>query len=212
MNYWALDDPLFVDGYYVEAWELVHFGQFAAEIQEFLRSEAKRGNKIRGISFPTVFLSSPPTTGVLGLPDGFSFLCPIQHQGVRVYDGDEDGVCLHLESGARFCWSGHKAAVEQVDQDWQLLYAQLLGVLAQHGVNDPMGDGDFFLVDDDYGSSQQKVECTNADAFTPGLVSDVQKLLQSFPAEWEVIFVLPSSQVGQRVFVVKAESIVHHTA
>ena len=95
---------------------------------------------------------------------------------------------------------------------WQTLYEQLLCVLSRHGVNDPFGDGDFFLVDDDYGCSQQKVECMKAEAVTPALISDVQKLLSGFPTEWEVIFAVPVSEENQGAFVVKVGSCVERAA
>ena len=115
MNYWANGDPLFADGHYVEDWELARFSDFAGEVQQFVKSEAAYGNKIQRIALRTIVLSRPPVQGVLELPDGLCFLCPLQHSGVRVYDGDEDGVILHLDSNARVYPHGFESSPEQSD-------------------------------------------------------------------------------------------------
>lgn len=112
MNYWAKHDPLFADGHYVEDWELKRFGEFAADFQAFVREEASRGNKITSIAITTVTLSAPPTSGVLALPSGLCFLSPLFHTGIRVYDGDQEGVILHLESGARIYPTGYEAPLD----------------------------------------------------------------------------------------------------
>ena len=113
MNYWAKDDPLFADGHYVEDWELRRFAQFTTDLQEFVLSEAALGNKLQSIAFPTIFLSGPPVGGVLNLPGGLCFVCPLQHAGTRLYDGDEEGVILHLNSGARVYPSGYESEAKQ---------------------------------------------------------------------------------------------------
>ncbi|CAN7436484.1 hypothetical protein LJR129_002821 [Acidovorax sp. LjRoot129] len=109
MNYWAKDDPLFADGHYVEEWELRRFDALTDAVQAFVRVEAALGNKLQSVIERTVVLSHPPHCGVLGLPEGLAFVCPLQHSGVRVYDGDEDGVILAIEGHVRVFPSGFES-------------------------------------------------------------------------------------------------------
>ncbi|ABM93335.1 hypothetical protein [Methylibium petroleiphilum] len=91
--------------------------------------------------------------------------------------------------------------------EWSVLYGRLLEELAVHGRNDPFGDGDFYLIDDDYGSKQQKIEVTSSGSFTPALVTGIQRILASFPG-WEVIVSLPSDNGVEHGFSVTATSCV----
>ena len=93
---------------------------------------------------------------------------------------------------------------------WSALYGRLLEELASHGRNDPFGDGDFFLVDDDYGSTQQKLEITSSGTFTLALVSGIQKVLAEFSDEWEVVVALPSIDGVAHGYVVRATSCDEH--
>jgi hypothetical protein len=101
MNYWAKSDSLFEDGHYVEEWELQRFQQFSPAIQAFVREQAALGNKVRSIAFPTVFLGASPSCGPVRLPEGLAFFTPIFHTGVRVLDGDNEGVICCLSTGQR---------------------------------------------------------------------------------------------------------------
>jgi hypothetical protein len=83
-------------------------------------------------------------------------------------------------------------------KDWERLYERLTTILSKHGSLNPVGDGDFFLIDDYYGSPQHKVECTSSAVFTPELVADVQAELLVFSEDWEVIFVFSSPKGNDR--------------
>lgn len=65
------------------------------------------------------------------------------------------------------------AATSSEHAEWEAIYGLLLAILQRHGVHDPFGDGDFYLVDDDYGSVQHKIECASEAAFTPALVDEI---------------------------------------
>jgi hypothetical protein len=106
MNYWAKDDPLFADGHYVEDWELSRFHDLSAPVRVIVGEEAASGNKIQSVLERAVFLSRPPRCGVLNLPAGLAFVCPLQHEGVRVYDGDDKGVILSLDGNERIYPTG----------------------------------------------------------------------------------------------------------
>jgi hypothetical protein len=106
MNYCAKNDALFADGHYVEEWELRRFTELPSVVQDFVRGEASRGNKLQSVLERMIVLTRPPSLGVLALPEGLSFVCPLQHSGVRVYDGDEDGVILAISGDVRIYPSG----------------------------------------------------------------------------------------------------------
>ncbi len=64
-------------------------------------------------------------------------------------------------------------------REWKLLYALLRSVMARGGTESPVGNGDFWLVDDDWGGHLQKVSVFRIGFITKRLVSDVQMLLDS---------------------------------
>jgi|LakMenEpi03Aug12_release.lakeMendotaPanAssembly.Ray.scaffolds.fasta_scaffold3031810_1 hypothetical protein len=74
-------------------------------------------------------------------------------------------------------------------EQWKQLYASLAITLAKYGRHDAFGDGDFFLVDDDYGSYQHKVEYTSDTLLTSGAREAARDLLLDYSELWEVIFV-----------------------
>jgi len=94
--------------------------------------------------------------------------------------------------------------------EWEAIYGLLLAILQRHGVHDPFGDGDFFLVDDDYGCVQLKIECMSAAALTPALVAEIQQLLGAFERAWEVIVALPSVDGREHGFAVTKGACVEH--
>lgn len=80
-------------------------------------------------------------------------------------------------------------------KEWQALYAELGAVLEQHGVQNPYGDGDFWIVDDNYGSSQHKVCVTRLSFLTRPLAVEVQRLLPKYSLAWEVLFSLDKAEL-----------------
>lgn len=72
------------------------------------------------------------------------------------------------------------------DQDWSSLYTILRKSLGLIGTENAFGDADFWLVDDDYGTTAQKL-CVNKLSFLrPQLIAAIQKALTTFPA-WQVL-------------------------
>lgn len=92
------------------------------------------------------------------------------------------------------------------DEEWKALYLSLGEVLSQFGREDPYGDGDYWLVDDDYGDTAHKV-CVSRLAFlTPELIVAVQRALADLP-HWRVLLQVdeqvndaPASSTGVTVF------------
>lgn len=72
------------------------------------------------------------------------------------------------------------------DREWEFLYAALGEVLRRFGVDDPYGDGDYWINDDNWGDHSCKVEVARAGFLTPELIASVQVTLQGYPS-WRVI-------------------------
>lgn len=72
------------------------------------------------------------------------------------------------------------------DAEWKRLYDELHRSLTTLGVEDPYGEADYWLIDDDYGDTTHKV-CVHRKTFlTPALISATQSVLKAFPG-WRVM-------------------------
>lgn len=72
------------------------------------------------------------------------------------------------------------------DDEWWTLYRSLGAALSQFGEEDAFGNGDYWVVDDDYGGTSHKV-CVSRLAFiTPELIAAIQRLLSDMP-HWRVL-------------------------
>jgi hypothetical protein len=72
------------------------------------------------------------------------------------------------------------------DPEWFRLYDELLSYFSTKGRCDPLGKADFFVLDDDWGNSQQKIFVQNEDFLTEEIVYKIKKILERFP-NWEVV-------------------------
>jgi hypothetical protein len=94
---------------------------------------------------------------------------------------------------------------DREEDEWSALYASLRSLLQRRGHESPFGEGDFWLVDDDWGGALQKV-CVFRIAFlTPPLVVEVQELLRGRFPGWGVMFQL---EIGGSTDVVPPEGLV----
>lgn len=89
--------------------------------------------------------------------------------------------------------------------DWASVYRELQSALGAYGVERAFGEGDFFIVDDDYGSHQHKIECTSPTFFSQAVVLITQKVLSKFPPQWEVIFVATGGSTGSPSYIVGSD-------
>lgn len=72
------------------------------------------------------------------------------------------------------------------DDEWKCLYGVLGSTLSELGIENAYGDGDYWLVDDDYGDTTHKV-CVHSKSFLrPTLIAAIQRALQGFP-NWRVM-------------------------
>ena len=80
-------------------------------------------------------------------------------------------------------------------KEWEALYQELTTLLEKHGTQNPIGDGDFWIVDDNYGSAQHKVCVARVSFLTRPLAGEVQRLLRKYSLAWEVLFSLDKAEL-----------------
>ena len=80
-------------------------------------------------------------------------------------------------------------------KEWEALYDELGALLEKHGTQNPFGEGDFWLVDDNYGSPQHKVCVTRITFLTRPLAVEVQRTLQKYSLGWEVLLSLDKPEL-----------------
>ncbi len=79
----------------------------------------------------------------------------------------------------------------QQEREWGLLYDRIARLLSQLGREDAFGEGDYWLVDDNWGLHQHKVEIQNLELIGAEVVARLQALLADCPG-WEIVVsVLP---------------------
>lgn len=72
------------------------------------------------------------------------------------------------------------------EQEWSALYEAIAGVLRQYGTEDPYGKGDYWILDENWGPRQQKVEFHDLKMLSPPVIYMLQGVLQSY-ADWEIV-------------------------
>ena len=78
---------------------------------------------------------------------------------------------------------------EQRDHIWQQLYEKIRALLGQHGKENAFGDGDFWMVDDNYGWRRHTVYLFNLKMLDPVTVDRLRAFLMDLP-EWEIVLVI----------------------
>lgn len=84
------------------------------------------------------------------------------------------------------------------DNEWVRLYKSLGATLAQFGCENAFGDGDYWLVDDDYGGRAQKVCVHKIEFLSASLIAAIQVVLGCFPT-WYVVLQLELQINGRNV-------------
>ena len=88
-------------------------------------------------------------------------------------------------------------------KEWEDLYVELRDALSQYGVHIEGADGDFLVVDQDYGYPQVKIECLTPGFFRPEVVAAIQIVLARYQRKWEVVCSSKSSDgsfAGYRIY------------
>jgi len=75
------------------------------------------------------------------------------------------------------------------DREWEDLYDRLYRALAEFGKDHPSGEGDYWIVDDDYGGQHHKICVNNEGFWSPQIEKRVRDILvEGFP-HWGVFVV-----------------------
>jgi hypothetical protein len=75
---------------------------------------------------------------------------------------------------------------DRQEQDWEALYEAILAELEKHGTHGFDASADFFLVDENWGGLQQKIEVSNLNLLRPNIIKSLQLLLNGYPG-WEIM-------------------------
>jgi hypothetical protein len=68
------------------------------------------------------------------------------------------------------------------EQEWEELYDQLRDALAEFGTNDAFGNGEYWVLDDDYGGYHQKICIGDVNFWTPRMEKKIRDILvKHFP-------------------------------
>ena len=71
-------------------------------------------------------------------------------------------------------------------QVWETLHRLVLETLERWGVHNAFGEGDYLVVDDNYGWRRQTIEVHNLRMLNAEIVKSLQALLVDFP-DWEIM-------------------------
>ena len=100
-------------------------------------------------------------------------------------------------------------------QQWQSLYEALGKALALFGIENPFGEADYWLVDDDYGDTTHKICVHRLPFLRPEVITAIQESLKQFPG-WRVMVQLEIEIDGasdaSSGFVIYPEKIESHWA
>lgn len=72
------------------------------------------------------------------------------------------------------------------ERQWGELYDALASVLMPLGKDDGFGKGDFWLMDENWGIYQQKLDLQNLDLLKPDVVRRLQGVLVAYP-DWDIV-------------------------
>lgn len=75
---------------------------------------------------------------------------------------------------------------EGCDPDFAALYDAIQNVLRPVATESPYTGGDYYLVDDDWGNRQQKIEIEKLSLLHPDIIHALRRLLDRFP-RWEIV-------------------------
>ena len=75
---------------------------------------------------------------------------------------------------------------EEQSESWQALYERITALLPAFGIESAVGEGDYWVLDENWGPRQHKVCIFNLDMLKPVVVRALQKLLREFP-DWGIM-------------------------
>lgn len=75
---------------------------------------------------------------------------------------------------------------EEQTRTWNALYDRIRGLLEKHGKEDAFARGDFWVLDDNWGTPEQRVEINNLALLRPEIVKALQALLTGLQG-WKIV-------------------------
>ncbi|MDC7787599.1 hypothetical protein PQJ75_24365 [Rhodoplanes sp. TEM] len=76
--------------------------------------------------------------------------------------------------------------LDEQEETWSRLYDRITRLLGGFGVADPLGSGDYLVVDDNYGFRSNTVEIHSLAMLRPAVVSALQAQLEDAD-DWEIV-------------------------
>lgn len=86
-------------------------------------------------------------------------------------------------------------AAEQSRQ-WDNLYVGLGQIMRRYGAEDWLGNADYWIVSDNYGSRRHTIYFQKLKMLSPDIVKQMQASLKGYP-DWEIVLDVSSEQYGQ---------------
>jgi hypothetical protein len=71
------------------------------------------------------------------------------------------------------------------EREWKTLNDRITETLDRFGMLNPVGKGDYWLLDDNWGNWRQEIEIQNLNLLQPHVINLLQALLQGYP-DWEI--------------------------
>lgn len=75
---------------------------------------------------------------------------------------------------------------ELQSKNWSRIYSALVPLMKTFGVEDAFGEGDYWILDDNWGPKQHKICVFNLDILRPEVIYAIQNLIKEFP-DWSVV-------------------------
>jgi hypothetical protein len=72
------------------------------------------------------------------------------------------------------------------ERAWGVLYDRIQKVMRPLGKESGIGEGDYWLVDDNWGATQHKLGVNNLKLLDPKIVKQLQNCLRGYP-DWEIV-------------------------
>jgi hypothetical protein len=73
----------------------------------------------------------------------------------------------------------------QQENEWGILYDRIGALLRRFGEENPVRKGDYWLLDENWGLFQHKLEIQNLELLRPHVVKSLQELLVGYP-NWDI--------------------------
>lgn len=77
------------------------------------------------------------------------------------------------------------APLSQQELEWGRLYDRIAEYLRPLGTQSPIGEGDYWLLDENWGQYLHRIEIQNLNLLAPTVIKGLQSLLTDYP-DWDI--------------------------